>query len=347
MLSISPLITVITCSYNAGQYLADSVQSVLQQTYPHWELLLIDDGSTDNSIEPIEQLQDARIRIIRHAQNRGIAVSRKEGIELASGKYCCWLDADDIALPNRLQQQVSWLEQHPDTVLCTMQAHIINEQGQWQQQPAPGINDAALKAAMFFRFPFINSTVAMPTAAARQAVDTSIDYKQAEDYILYSRLMQSGCFVCLPHAGIGYRIHQSAHRITDDRNNADIVHGRMIAWRIILQYLQLQTSDEVLEVHDKITYYRNRITKANALHFNGYLQLLANMKNANRHLNIFEIKSFEAGIVNRMYSTLLHSALSLKKAIALGWQFRDSLGYTTWIKLSANRLRRLVLQIED
>lgn len=340
-----PLITVIICSYNAGQYLADSVQSVLQQTYPHWELLLIDDGSTDNSIEPIAQLQEARIRIIRHAQNRGIAESRKEGIELAAGKYCCWLDADDIALPNRLQQQVSWLEQHPDTVLCAMQAHIINEQGQWQQQPAPGISDAALKAAMFFRFPFINSTVAMPTAAARQAADTSVDYKQAEDYILYSRLMQSGRFVCLPHAGIGYRIHQSAHRITDDRNNADIVHGRMIAWRQQLSYWQLTASHEVLLLHDKLCYYRQRITASDMANADNYLKLLAHMLQRNTTSQLLDANTLAGEISSRVYSLLIHAQLPLATALRLGFQYRHLMLQPARQKLLPNKLRRWLLRM--
>lgn len=342
---MNPLITVIICSYNAGQYLAESVQSVLQQTYPHWELLLIDDGSTDNSIEPIAQLRDARIRLIRHAQNRGIAESRKEGITLANGKYCCWLDADDIALPNRLQQQVTYLEQHPDTVLCAMQAHIIHQDGEWQYQPAIGINDAVLKAAMFFRFPFINSTVAMPTAAAREAVDTSVDYKQAEDYILYSRLMQSGRFVCLPHAGIGYRIHQSAHRITDDRNNADIVHGRMIAWRQQLSYWQLTASADVLQLHDKLCYYRQRITATDMTYAEDYLDLLTHMQQRNAVTKLLDASLLAREISTRVYSLLIHAQLPLSTALRLGFRYRHLMLSPARYKLLPNKLRRWLLRM--
>ena len=342
---MQPLITVIICSYNAGSFLAESVQSVLQQTYPHWELLLIDDGSTDNSMDFVEQLQDARIRIIRHAQNSGIAESRKEGIELATGKYCCWLDADDIALPNRLQQQVSWMEQHPDTVLCAMQAHIINQQGEWQQQPAIGIDDAALKAAMFFRFPFINSTVAMPTAAARAAASATVNYKQAEDYILYSRLMQSGRFVCLPHAGIGYRIHQTAHRITDNRNNADIVHGRMMAWQQQLSYMQLTASHEVLQLHDKLCYYRNRISPGDIAWAQPYLQLLVQLQQRNQATQLLDAPTLATEISTRVYSLLIHAQLPVAKALQLGWQYRQLLLPPAQLKLVPNKLRRWLLRM--
>lgn len=342
-----PLVSVIMPCFNAALFIEDSIRSVYSQSYTNWELIIINDGSTDYSLEVIGKFDDKRIRLINLPRNFGIKYCRDLGIQEAKGKYLCWLDADDIALSNRLSIQVQAFETNPTLVLCSSAVNLLHNGEEIAPVKYLEVASESLKARLFFTFPFTNSSIALRTATIKSLQDLPQSYKQAEDYILYCRIVQSGHFLLINKPLVLYRIHKSESRITSDRNNADIVHGRMIAWRIILEYLQLQTSDEVLEVHDKITYYRNRITKANTIHFSGYIQLLANMKNANRNLGVFEKKSFESGIVNRMYSTLLHNTLTMKDAIALGWKFRDSLGYTTLMKLTANRLRRLVLQIDD
>jgi glycosyltransferase involved in cell wall biosynthesis len=111
-----PLISVIIPAYNAEKYIDASIQSILKQSHQHFEIIIIDDGSTDNTWKIIQQYgeHDDRIRTYRNDANVGIGGTRNKGIALAKGRYIAWQDADDISLPSRLQQQVSYLEAHKE-----------------------------------------------------------------------------------------------------------------------------------------------------------------------------------------------------------------------------------------
>jgi glycosyltransferase involved in cell wall biosynthesis len=102
-----PLVSIITPNFNAGKFISRSIESVLQQTYKNWELLIIDDGSTDNSVEIIEKFstEDVRIKLFKMDQNSGPALSRNAGIEKASGSFMAFLDSDDYWDKNKLAIQ--------------------------------------------------------------------------------------------------------------------------------------------------------------------------------------------------------------------------------------------------
>jgi glycosyltransferase involved in cell wall biosynthesis len=111
--------------YNGDQYLAEAIQSILNQTFPDLELIMIDDGSTDQTIELIGSFHDRRIVLLRNDDNRGNYPSRNRGMELARGKYICVMDADDVALPGRLEKQFSYMEQNPATGICGSFIQVI------------------------------------------------------------------------------------------------------------------------------------------------------------------------------------------------------------------------------
>ncbi|MEY0154184.1 glycosyltransferase family 2 protein, partial [Providencia rettgeri] len=100
------LVSIIMPCYNAEQYIKDSINSVLNQTYPHFELIIIDDLSTDNSINIINSFSDNRIKLIQLAQNGGAGVARNTGIEAAQGRFIAFLDSDDLWRPNKLEMQL-------------------------------------------------------------------------------------------------------------------------------------------------------------------------------------------------------------------------------------------------
>jgi glycosyltransferase involved in cell wall biosynthesis len=106
------LVSIITPSYNSSKYIEETIVSVLNQTYPYWEMIIIDDGSHDDTKEIIASYarQDERIKILFNNSNIGAAKSRNRGIENANGDYIAFLDSDDLWLPNKLQQQVTLME---------------------------------------------------------------------------------------------------------------------------------------------------------------------------------------------------------------------------------------------
>jgi teichuronic acid biosynthesis glycosyltransferase TuaG len=120
-MSSFPLVSVVMPAYNAAAYISASIQSVLDQTYPHLELIIIDDCSTDNTREIVEayQAKDERIILRSNPHNLRVAATRNKGIEAARGKYLAFLDSDDLWLPNKLQYQVELLESGSVDMLCS------------------------------------------------------------------------------------------------------------------------------------------------------------------------------------------------------------------------------------
>ena len=99
-------------SYNTAKYIAESIDSVLAQTYPHWELLIVDDCSTDNTDEVVASIQDPRIRYFKNARNSGAAVSRNRALKEARGKWIAFLDSDDLWEPEKLEKQIRFMREH-------------------------------------------------------------------------------------------------------------------------------------------------------------------------------------------------------------------------------------------
>ena len=114
-----PSITVLMPVYNAERFLAEAIESVLQQTFTQFEFLIIDDGSTDSSPEIVRSYSDPRIRFLQNEQNLGITATLNKGIELAQADLIARMDADDICYPDRLQKQMEFVAAHPDGALFT------------------------------------------------------------------------------------------------------------------------------------------------------------------------------------------------------------------------------------
>ncbi len=107
-----PLISIIVPVYNTEQFIRETIESVQSQTYTNWELLMVDDASTDKSIEVINgfQQEDGRIKLIHHKYNQGVAKARNTGIEMAKGVFIAFLDADDLWAPTKLTQQLEFMQ---------------------------------------------------------------------------------------------------------------------------------------------------------------------------------------------------------------------------------------------
>lgn len=127
---MTPLISVNMSVYNGGAYLSESIESILNQTYQDFELIICDDGSTDNSLEIIRSFsaKDSRIVVITR-ENRGLSYSLNEILSIANGRYIARMDQDDIALPERFALQVKYLEEHPEVVCVGGDTYLIDHKG--------------------------------------------------------------------------------------------------------------------------------------------------------------------------------------------------------------------------
>lgn len=107
------LVSIIMPSYNTAPYIAESIQSILDQTYENWELIIVDDCSTDDTDSVVSPyLSDSRIKYLKNERNSGAAVSRNKALREAKGKWIAFLDSDDLWLPNKLQKQISFMEKN-------------------------------------------------------------------------------------------------------------------------------------------------------------------------------------------------------------------------------------------
>lgn len=201
----TPLVTVFIAAYNCENYIADAVNSVLEQTYTHFELLIIDDGSTDNTLVVLSTFVDSRIRVLFNEENKGVLYTRQRGLKEAKGKYLAVLDSDDIAYRDRLSLQMEYLALHPDTALLGGQAVFLYPNDEKPFTTTAGGNEIA--AHLVFENIFINSTVIINREKA--LVVGGYILPLAEDYELAVKISCKYQVANLGNVLVKYRVHET------------------------------------------------------------------------------------------------------------------------------------------
>src|SRR6478735_8796496 len=120
-----PQVSVVMPVYNGMPYLKEAVESLLTQRFTDFELVIVNDGSKDGSENFIKNVTDKRVRLVMNEQNLGLIASLNKGITHATGKYIARMDQDDIALPNRLEEQVKFMEAHPEVFVSGTSVNIL------------------------------------------------------------------------------------------------------------------------------------------------------------------------------------------------------------------------------
>lgn len=204
-----PTVSVIMPVYNAGEFLRSTIDSILAQTFTDFEFVIIDDGSTDSSLEILEEYtaRDSRIRLISRP-NTGYGIALNEMIELATGKYLARMDADDIAMPERFELQTAMLDADPKLVAVGSCVYMINESGQVVGQRDVPSDHEQIDAAHLSS----NTVLTHPTAMIRaDAMDRVGGYRTemmpAEDLDLWLRLGEIGKLAIHPRRLLLYRDH--------------------------------------------------------------------------------------------------------------------------------------------
>ncbi len=203
-----PMVTVFMAAYNAEKYIAASINSVLDQDYRNFELLIINDGSSDKTLEVIQQFKDDRIRLLNNDGNKGLFYTRNRGIDEARGKYFAINDADDLSVQNRLSLQVEFLEANGEVAVCGGNAISITENDDEIATLCMNSTPEQLKYYLLFHNIFVNSTVMIRTEILRQ-YQYRPGYEPAEDYEMFSRISFDHKIANLNTVLSKYRIHNS------------------------------------------------------------------------------------------------------------------------------------------
>ena len=226
-----PKITVFIPAYNREQYIGDAIDSILAQTFTNYEILLIDDGSTDGTVGIMRSYADPRLRIIRNEKNLGIPKTRNKGIAHARGEYIAMLDSDDRAYPTRLEKQVAFMDRHPDFAQVGSWCRMMDSQGRplktTKRQP---ILPDDIDAQLLFRCSLSNRSIMARTALLREFGYRN-DYPRCQDYDLHVKLAKKYKLGNLPECLVYGRIHpeQITGQTLDlgDAKKREIVRGQL------------------------------------------------------------------------------------------------------------------------
>lgn len=210
-----PVISVIMSVYNGEKYLREAINSVLSQDFSDFEFIIIDDGSTDKSLEIIRSFSDKRIRIITR-ENRGLIFSLNEAISLAQGKYLVRMDADDICLPNRFSIQLKAFDDSKIALVGSWATKINNSGEEIGLMSYPPLEYKKIKRFFIKHNPFIHSSVIIKKEVFDKVGVYNSKFKHAEDYELWSRILSKFEAINISQPLIKYRI--SGDSITKQHN---------------------------------------------------------------------------------------------------------------------------------
>lgn len=278
----NPKVSVVMPVYNGEKYVGEAIKSILNQTFTDFEFLIIDDGSTDHSVEIIKSYKDNRIRLLQNPTNYGIVYSRNKGISEAKGVYVAMFDCDDISCSSRLQEQVNFLDINSDFGMVGAGISIIDSKnnltGNEYICKAPS---EKIPSLLLFSNCFAQSSVMVRKNLLKLECYRE-SYRLAEDYDLWVRLSYITKMCNLPKVLILYRVHG---------NNTSCKNGQLMdlyACNIIryqLNKLGITPSESQISIH-KLQGISNSISN-NKMLIGEILSWLLRLDAANSQYNIY------------------------------------------------------------
>jgi glycosyltransferase involved in cell wall biosynthesis len=320
----TPLFTVLMPVYNGEKYLREAIDSILNQTLTDFEFLIIDDGSTDNSVQIISLYSDPRIKFVRNDTNLGISKTLNRGIEMASAEYIARMDADDISYPKRLQKQYNYLIENPDCALLSTWAKMITEKNEH-------IRTEKYRSRLhYYNLTFecwmYHPTVVFKKTAAKEVGMYSIPY--AEDFELFWQLSRKFKIACLEEVLVDYRVtDQSLHQVIKKKEYDETMEWQLlrniryytgekfeISWEEVecLRFnftpiMNKKSLDAILKCLDKLDYINKCILDTPNVNYNR-----KNIEEAIFYKKEFIVRYFKRHL-SKKDVTILFSRLSSQK----------------------------------
>ena len=239
-------VTVLMPAYNAEKYIGGAIESVLCQTYPEFELLIVNNCSTDNTVAIVNRFDDARIRLIEEEQ-QGIAYALNKGLQQARGEYIARFDADDICEPTRLKKQLDFLENNRDYILCGSDAEYISEDGEHLFYfRCVGHTHEEIMKQLKIDCPIIHSAVMYRKQPIVQAGGYPANAHNFEDYLLWVQIADQGKYYNIPERLIQVRFNHASVTIDEKWRGARF---RQLKKNIIRQgFVTSEEGQELLSI---------------------------------------------------------------------------------------------------
>ncbi len=254
-----PKISIILPVYNAAPYVGEAIESLLHQTFTDFELIIIDDGSRDESVSRITAFKDQRIRLYKNESNLGLIKTLNKGLELARGEYIARMDADDISLPRRLEIQYNFLEKNKNIMGC---GTYMKTFGAGHELWGGPYKAEEVRAALLF-FNVLNH----PSMMLRREIFAggnyfySESYPHAEDYELWVRITKKYPLANIPKVLVRYRLHEKS---VSSFHQAEQKSSFYKALFDLLFELGLRPDSEEKRLHAMINFDDKKISRAEA-----------------------------------------------------------------------------------
>lgn len=216
-----PKISVVMGVYNGEKYLREAVDSILAQTFTDFEFIIIDDGSTDLTLDIIKTYDDPRIRLIQNEKNLGLIKTLNKGFSESRGKYIARMDADDISLPERFRLQVEFLEANPPVALVGGQFSYIDGNGKIFAHEQVPTDNGDLQKQLLKNNCFAHPAVMLNSALLKVVGGYSEQALHAEDYELWLRIAENHQIANLGETILLYRIHENQISINKIKKQID------------------------------------------------------------------------------------------------------------------------------
>ncbi len=211
--------------YNAERFLAEAMDSVLQQTFTDFEFLILDDASTDNSVNIIRSYDDPRIRFYKNDKNMGISATLNRGISLANSDLIARMDADDICYPVRLQRQYDYITAHPECAMVSCWVRVITEDGSLVRQE--NFRSEFYYYNLTFECWIYHPTILFRKAAVLEICGYTVTY--SEDFELFWQISRKYKIYNLPELLLDYRVtSQSLHQVQKKDEYEDAQHQQVV-----------------------------------------------------------------------------------------------------------------------
>jgi glycosyltransferase involved in cell wall biosynthesis len=285
------LVSVILPCFNAELYIAEAIQSILEQTYTNFELIVLDDGSTDNTKSVIRKFNDLRIKLYTENQNKGIVYQLNKGLKIANGEYIARMDADDISYPERIQKQVSFLEEPENRAIEILGTDAISIGLSQKRIIHQNYLPKQISFMLNFKCPILHPTVMMRSSILKKGFRYEEEYLFAEDFAMWRKLDNGSNIAILNEILLNYRIHNK-------QTNADI--SRLNT--------QIKSVKKVLEIRN----YNSTLNTLNTI-------FLAGKKKAfiytNKWLNSENVNGYKLNYITEIYIRLMKKYLKIKSEL--------------------------------
>ena len=280
----TPRVSVIMPVWNCDSFVGEAVQSIVVQDFPDWELIVVDDASTDQTAKKVISINDPRIRLIQNETNRGVGNSLNTALATSRGEYVARMDGDDISAPDRLSQQVLFMEAHPEVGIC----------GGWMQ--TFGHRDAVwryptdceqLRCALLFRSELAHPTVMIRRSAFPEWPNLYRPLEVAEDYDFWARASNYTQMCALPKILVNYRLHESnISKVRQDK----IRSANQDIHLLLLHNLAIAATNSELDLHWAIARGDLPTDRQSLSNAEAWLLRLAE---ANREAQVYKQQPFE------------------------------------------------------